>query len=457
MLEEHTRHLIAARLAAQQTMQAGERTVRTELTNVPPHMQPQSLDMHSIDEVLGVAQKQQSDLVTKVTTLQQFVEQLSAMAASDEPIVYLPPSNTPIDINVVRTECETMARQLREAAIELHDSSNVIGALQRAKTALQMLDGSAVASLQAQQAVEIAELNLQLEQEYVVAARLAAEGTLAKQHAVDSQAQVAYQREYASWQTAQTAFQAKLDKQIEAELRKLLLETQMTPSVAPAVAKPAAAVAMWHEASAVPAARAATERPAVARQPWRQEVTPAAPVAPEREPRSLEEMPELAVVECPICRRQFFARDLEVHTNVCIDRVHGLVQERPQDDADSDMLQAALQRSMEDQGALGNFEASRVSGGGAGSGGGGGGESDDVTSLLAQMFPTLPSQIIAMVWNSVHGDFDLAVSTLGPMQSDPEILQFNKKGGAKQGGRGFGGAKGSSSSSSASSSRGGRR
>ena len=72
-------------------------------------------------------------LVSVVTVLQQQVEQMSALAASNAP-VRLSGLESPMDPAVLRTQCDMLAYQLQESAVRLQvDRSNVARALHSLK------------------------------------------------------------------------------------------------------------------------------------------------------------------------------------------------------------------------------------------------------------------------------------------------------------------------------------
>ncbi len=401
LLQQQTRDLHAARTAAQQAQRFGDQAAREALQELPEQYLPKELTPAGIDAVLAVVQQNQAELVPQVTVLQQLVEQLSEMSARNEPIVYLQPHNTPIEISVIRQQCEVTAQQLRESAMMLQASSNIVAQLQRAKQALQLLDGSSVAALQAQQAVDLAELSLQLEQEYVTAVHLAAQETAAKQRDIDAQARAQYDRDYAAWQKSQETFTAKLEAQIAVELKKLVMES--TLSGAAAVAGGArigpAGVPARPSDPAVP-------KPEVARQPWRRGET--APVAspPVHDIVSLEDVPAMAVAECPLCQKKFFMVELDAHTNICLDRVHGVVPDALVGVSDEDLYQEAIRLSLND--LVGPSQRA---------------ESDGPLEVLADMFPSVPPHAIRLTLQQVNGDFDQAVATLQNIQNDPSLLQ----------------------------------
>ena len=113
---------------------------------------------------VNAVQTAQKTLITRVTSLQQNVEQLSEMTKLNQPVVYI--NKQPIEAAVIRQQCDVVAHQLRDAALELQRVSGLGRTLNEVRQMVALQDGSALADLQKRHEVELAELDVKLESEY---------------------------------------------------------------------------------------------------------------------------------------------------------------------------------------------------------------------------------------------------------------------------------------------------
>ena len=103
MIEQHTRDMEEARAQVGLGASSIEQAQR-EVAALPDMYRPAQMTVEAVEAALLRVQQEQAVLVPRVTQLQQNVEQLSALAQTNQPVIFLPPNNIAIQIEVVRLQ-----------------------------------------------------------------------------------------------------------------------------------------------------------------------------------------------------------------------------------------------------------------------------------------------------------------------------------------------------------------